>query len=111
MEAVFNHIERLKGKPHHVRKHLSLLYAAVAAGLVAFVWLAINLSTGAFAIANSNFADSTTQTPVATVPASGTAGLAGAAGASADESAPAHIEIVNTTPAPAPKAEPTTIPF
>lgn len=111
MEAVFNHIERLKGKPHHVKKHLSLLYAAVAAGAIALVWLAINLSTGAFAIANSTFAESTTQAPVVAVPASGGAGLAGAAGASADENAPAHIEIVNTTPAPAAKAEPTTIPF
>lgn len=111
MEAIFNHIEHLKGKPHHVRKHMSLLYAAVFAGAIALIWLALNLSTGAFAIANSNFAESAAQPAIASVPASGTSGLAGAAGAADDETAPAHIEIVNTTPAPAPKAQPTTIPF
>lgn len=110
MQAVFNHIERMKAKPHHVRKHLAFLYAGIVAGLIGVVWFIANLTSGTFAIGNATFADSVKQAPVATVPEQ-PSGLAGAAAAATDASAPAHIEIVNTTPAPAPKAEPTTLPF
>ncbi len=111
MQALFNHIERMKTKPHHVRKQVAFMYAAVGTGLIALVWFIANLSAGSFAIKNTSFADSVAQTPVVTVPEQ-SSGLAGAAGAaSTDASAPAHIEIVNTTPTPAPKAEPTTLPF
>src|SRR4051812_35634078 len=108
MQAVFNHIETIKAKPHRVRKQIAFLYAAIVAGILAFLWLTINLASGSFAISNANFADSFVQTQIATVPAS--AGLPGAVGASA-ASAPAHIEIVDTHPVQAARPEQTTIPF
>ncbi len=112
MKTIFQHIEHVRGKPHHIRKRVAFATAAGVTAVIAFVWLAGSLTTGAFAIQGSTFADSTGQG--ATVTAAGnTSGLAGAAAAlpSADANAPAHIEIVDVASATPAKPEQTTIPF
>jgi hypothetical protein len=116
MKTIFEHIEYAKEKPHHIRKRIAFAAAALGSTLVALVWLVGSFSLGSFAIQGSNFADSTTQTPVVTVPESDinpTSGLAGVAGALKDAKSPAHIEIVDTnaSTSASPKAEQTTIPF
>ncbi|MFA5942278.1 MAG: hypothetical protein WC798_01245 [Candidatus Paceibacterota bacterium] len=114
MKTIFEHIEYAKGKPHHVRKQIVFATAGLGTALVAFVWLAGSLSTDAFAIQGSNFADSTGR-PAADVdrPSADVAGLAGAASALSDIDSPAHIEIVDTSPATSSgrQSEQTTIPF
>lgn len=117
MKTIFEHIEYVKGKPHHVRKRIAYATAACGTGVIALVWLAASLGTGAFAIQGSTFADAAAKdagTPV--VSTDGTNQLAGAGAAAAllqTVDAPAHIEIVNTTPEPSnqKQAEQTTIPF
>jgi hypothetical protein len=108
MKTIFEHIEYVRGKPHHIRQRVALASAAAGAGLIALVWLAASLSTGAFAIGGSSFADAGGTPAVTTV--SGTSALAGVAGA-AEESGPARIEIIDTTAAPVKTPEPTTVPF
>jgi len=120
MKTIFEHIETAKGKPHHIRKRIVFTAAGVGTALVALIWFAGTVSSNAFAIQGSNFADSTGQESVITTsPDSGSQkGLAGAAAALQDSrppagGAPAHIEIVDTSPATSTKkqAEQTTIPF
>lgn len=114
MKAVRDHIEYLKGKPHHIRERIAFAAAAACTALVAFVWLAGSLWTGAFALKSSSFAESAGQSP-ASAPAydSGKGGLAGAAAAiPSAENAPARIEIVDAASStPEKKAEQTIIPF
>ena len=114
MKTIFDHIEHVKGKPHHIRKQVAFATAGGGAALIAFVWLAGNLYTGSFAIKPTTFADATGGTPVITVDSSGArTGLAGAAAALPSANAPAHIEIVDTTSRAekGKQAEQTTIPF
>ena len=115
MKTVFQHIEHIHGKPHHVRRQVALASAVAGSALIALVWLVGGAMTGAFAIQGSDFAMATGQTEqVATTSASGAPqGLAGAAAAKQDAQSPAHIEIVDTTPtAPAPKqSDQTILPF
>ena len=116
MKNIFDHIERVKAKPHHVRKRVAFGVAAGTSFLIAFVWFVGSYASGGFAIQGSNFAMSTGQGgAVATTSASGSQALAGAAAAAAvqDANAPAHIEIVDTTPtAPAQKqSDQTILPF
>ena len=114
MKTVFEHIEHIKGKPHHVRKRIAFGTAAAGAGLVAVVWLAINVTGGAFAIPDNSFADAAGQgSVVATTSERAATNLAGVAAAVENQDAPAHIEIVDTTPASTSqkKAERTIIPF
>lgn len=115
MKNLFEHIENAKGKPHHIKKQIVFGAAGVGAGLIALVWFVGNLSFGTFAIQGSNFADSGERpaADVAGTDASSAAGLAGAAAAISDPKAPAHIEIVDTSPATTSvkKAEPTILPF
>jgi len=113
MKTIFEHIEYAKGQPHHVRKQITFAAAGLGTGLVALVWLVGNLSFGTFAIQGSNFADSgRPAADIAGSDASG-AGLAGAASALSDPDAPAHIEIVDTSPATTSfkLADPTILPF
>lgn len=114
MKTIFEHIEHIQGKPHHVRKQIAFGTAAAAATLVGLVWLAGSLSLGTFAIKGSSFAESTGQTSViATDHSTDTANIAGAAAVLPSDSAPARIEIVNATSS-APEqsnAGQTTIPF
>lgn len=117
MKTVFEHIEYVKGKPHHIRRRVALSAAMFGSAFIALVWIAANSMTGAFAIQGSSFAMSTQgDGGIATTSAADTSALAGAAAAlpntSASASAPAHIEIVDTTPAPAAKkTDPTILPF
>ena len=115
MKAVFEHIERMKEKPHHVRKQVAFSVAALMSACIAFLWLVASTMTGAFAITGSSFADSTNQTTeLVTTDANGTPqGLAGAAAAYDDDEGPARIEIVDTTApkAPAKPTDQTILPF
>ncbi|HUY05215.1 MAG TPA: hypothetical protein VMV62_00615 [Candidatus Paceibacterota bacterium] len=108
MKNLFDHIERIKGKPHHVRKQIAFGAAAGLSAFIALVWFAGSIATGAFAIRNTSFAANTAQeNTVATTSASGDQGLAGAAAAVQDANAPAHIEIVDTGAAAPAKSTPT----
>jgi hypothetical protein len=116
MKTIFDHIEYAKTKPHHVKKRIVFGAAGAGTALIAFVWLAGSLSTDAFAIKGSSFADSGIQEPAVVVGSDTTgdigSGVAGAAAALQGEDAPAHIEIVDTsTSTPTKQAEQTTIPF
>jgi hypothetical protein len=117
MKTVLDHIEHVKGKPRHIRHRVAVGAATLASALIALVWLGVNLITGSFAIQGSTFAMSTGQDDtVVTTSATANDGLAGAAAAlpqSQTASAPARIEIVDTTPAPAPKkqSDQTILPF
>lgn len=118
MKTVFDHIEHVRGKPHHVRKRVAFTLAAAGAGVVGLVWLVGSVSFGLFAIQESSFAESTGQGgALATTGENGSSNLAGAAAAlpasQNSANAPAHIEIVDTTPSTSGqgKAEQTIIPF
>lgn len=114
MKTVFEHIEYVKGQPHHVREGIAFAAATGCTALIAFVWLAGSLWTGAFALKSSSFADSAGQSPaVAPVYDSSKNGLAGVAAAlPTAANAPAHIEIVDAASStPEKKAEQTIIPF
>lgn len=114
MKTVFEHIEHIKGKPHHIRKRIAFTTAAAGTGIIALVWLVGSISLGVFALKDNSFADTTGQSPAVTTDNTADASnLAGAASALESASAPAHIEIVNTTPSISgqKKAEQTTIPF
>jgi hypothetical protein len=114
MKNVFEHIEHVKGKPHHVRRRVAVAGATVGSAMIALVWLVSSVMTGAFAIEGSTFALSTGQEGAfATTSASGTEGLAGAAAAVSGSSGKARIEIVDTTPPPVPskQSDKTMLPF
>ncbi|MFA6415071.1 MAG: hypothetical protein WC217_02305 [Candidatus Paceibacterota bacterium] len=114
MKTIFEHIEYVKGKPHHIRKRIAFAVATGGTMLVALVWLVGSLSTGAFAIGGSSFAESTV--PATAIEINGNnANLAGAAAALtsvSSENAPARIEIIDTTSAVKQKqAEQVILPF
>lgn len=116
MKTVFEHIEYVKGQPHHIRKGVAFTVAAAVSGLIGLVWIIASLATGSFAVQGSSFADATGAGGVeAVVSDNGSQGLAGAATAPALQGADARarIEIVDTTSStrPTKKAEQTTIPF
>jgi hypothetical protein len=117
MKTVFEHIEHVKGKPHHVRRKVAVSAAILGSALIAFIWFSTNILAGSFAIKGSDFAIATGQEgSVATTSAEDTSGLAGAAAALPEtraSSGPAAIEIVDTTPAPAPQkaSDQTILPF
>ena len=111
--ALNDHIETLKGKPHHVRKRVAFGIAGGSAALIGILWFGISLSSGAYAIHASDFADATAASASVTS-APQNPQLAGAAAAldSNQQSAPAHIQIIDDTPsAHASTTEATIIPF
>jgi len=114
MKNVFEHIEHVKGKPHHIRKRFAFAAAGGATALIAFVWMTGSLASGAFAIQGSSFADNSRQPAVVTADTARTnANLAGAAAALPPSSVntPARIEIVDTATSSKRQAEQTIIPF
>ncbi len=115
MKTISDHIRKVREKPHHIRRRIAFGGAAIGAGIVAFVWLAGSLGTGAFALKDTSVADSTGGATVTTASAdvANSQGLAGAAAATEDANAPAHIEIVDvaTSTVVNKNAEQTTIPF
>ncbi len=115
MKTVFQHIEHVKGQPHHIRKRIAFTAATVGAGIIALIWLVSSATTGAFAVKGSSFADSVGQGSVEATASTDTSGIAGAAAAPILEnaSAPARIEIIDTASSSSKQkqAEQTTIPF
>ena len=114
MKNIFEHIEHLKGKPHHIRKRVAFATATGVTAVIALVWLVGSVSSGVFAIQGSTFAESTGEQPIVTTgTAGGNSGLAGAAAALPDAgaNAPAHIEIIDAATATPAKPPQTVIPF
>lgn len=112
MKSLFDHIDTIKQKPHHIRKHIAMSSATALTALIALVWLGGSLHSGAFALKNSNVGASTGI--VTSGAESQAAPVAGAAAAfPKSDTTPAHIEIVNTGAATSslPAREPTVIPF
>ena len=96
MKTIFDHIEHVKGKPHHVRKRVAFGAAASGATLIALVWFVQSISSSAFALKNTSFADSTKEESVVVTSADReNQNVAGAAAALRGSSAPAYIEIVD----------------
>ena len=114
MKNIFDHIERVKGKPHHIRKRIAFTAAAAGTTIVALVWLVGSLSLGTFAIKENSFSDSTGQESVIAAGSdNGSPNLAGAAAALPNVNAPAHIEIIDAASSTSgqKKTERTIIPF
>ena len=114
MKTIFDHIEHAKSKPHHIRKRIALTATAIGTALVAVVWFVSTLSSGAFALQGSTFAESTgEESATVTGGNANTEGVAGAAAAIPDAKAPAHIEIIDssTSTSGGNQAEQTVIPF
>ena len=105
MKTIFEHIDTIKDKPHHVRERVAFGVAGGVTAVVALVWFFAVVQTGTFAIAHSNFAESTGggKASVAAVAPSeqGGFGIAGAAAAVPTTCAvPVHIEVVDQAKAP-----------
>jgi len=117
MKTIFQHIEHVKGKPHHVRKQVAFGAATAGTALIALVWLAGSLGTGSFALKATSFADNTGEGTLTVSNDDGsntTSGIAGVGAAAALESASApRIEIIDSVASAtsSKKAEQTTIPF
>lgn len=117
MKTIFEHIDRVKAQPHHIRKQVAFASAAVGTILIALVWLVGSATTGAFSIKGNSFATSAEQESTVTTGSgnSGSQSLAGVGAAAAlpDASVPAYIEIidVNSVTVGGKQAEQTTIPF
>ncbi len=110
--TVFDHIERLRGKPHHVRKQIAYGGAFAISAVIGILWFGVSLASGSFALHPTSFAEATAgRATVAETGGGGEGVLAGAA-ASLSGAAPAPaIEVVDVAPAPAPAPEATVIPF
>ena len=115
MKTVFEHIEHIKGKPHHIRKNIAFATAMGGTALIAFVWLVGNVSAGTFALKPTSFADIVNQKGTVEIvgPENGPENLAGAAAALDSKDTTPRIQIVDTASStrPVKKAEQTTIPF
>ena len=88
MKTIFEHIERVKSQPHHIRKQIAFASAAAGTIIIALVWLAGSLATGAFAINGNSFVANAEKS------AATSDNLAGVGAASAipdTASVPAHI--------------------
>lgn len=115
MKTIFHHIERAKGKPHHVRRRLALGSAAGIAGFVGLVWFTHQAVTNGFAIQPNNFAETAHKSAAVVVYDPSTAAQVAAGAAALPARAPAHVEVVTadaTSSAPStPAKEETIIPF
>ena len=117
MRSVFEHVDRVRAKPHHIRRRVALGGAGTLTGLIAVVWLGASLATGTFALKGSNFAEMTGAAPGERARAAAAGATAGAAAATESRpDAPAHVEVVPSgagvpAPTPAPPVGPTIIPF
>jgi hypothetical protein len=96
MAALSEHLERLRAKPHHVRRQIALGSSLAITGLVAIGWMGALVSTPKLAItsgteSNVNFQEALTDT------GSNFSELLGAAGAAFGAStSPAKISVVDT---------------
>jgi hypothetical protein len=112
MKSLFDHIEYVKGKPHHIRHRVALGVAGSVTALIALAWLVGNYTAGTFALQGSNFAMSTDhEATIATTSEMGSQ-VAGAASALESARSPIHIEVVDTKlVVPARQPEKTVLPF
>lgn len=98
MAAVSEHLERLRAKPHHVRRQIALSTSLALTALVAVGWMGALMSSPKLAIERAptdgeavNFQESLTETR------SNFSDLVGAAGAALGAtSSAAKIEVVDT---------------
>ncbi len=117
MKTIFDHNERVKGKPHHIRKRVAFASAAIATILIAVVWFVGSVSSGAFSIQGSSFSSIAGQGGGVNSSngAQGNQNLAGVGAASTISQSPdipAHIEIIDAPSTAARKqTEQTTLPF
>ena len=111
MKILLKHIDRIKEKPHHVRKQVAFAAAGTITALIAIFWVATSLATGAFALKDTSFADATGGSAGLAASGSEAENLAGAAAAFGAPPAPARIEIVDAASSTGKKPEPTIIPF
>lgn len=114
MKTFVEHVEHIKGKPHHVRKRFAHGAAAVITGLIALVWLGSSLAFGRFALPSTSFADSTNSNSVIATGDVSTpdTGFAGVASAFSDpQLAKIQIVTVATSSTVAKQTEQTVIPF
>ncbi len=114
MKTVFEHIEHVRGKPHHIRKQIAFSVAGAVTGLIALVWLAGSVGAGVFALKDTSFAQSTGGEEVRAVsgdPAGQLAGVTSAVLPSLSE--PSRIQIIDATSSAMleKETEQTTIPF
>ncbi|MCX6787634.1 MAG: hypothetical protein NT108_00525 [Candidatus Kaiserbacteria bacterium] len=114
LDYLINRFEHAKGQPHHIRKQIAFGVSSGIAALIAIVWLVSSVESGTFALKNPTPEDGSGDGSMFVAGmGGGSQNLAGAAAALTNESAPAHIEIIDTTPAPV-KVKPveqTTVPF
>ncbi len=98
MRTLFAHIDRIKQKPHDVRRQIALASAFALTALVAAVWFVAVVSTGTFAIQGASFADGANrQAELVASPSASDSSLLGAASAAFGyDSSPARIEIVSS---------------
>ncbi|MEK7135680.1 MAG: hypothetical protein AAB831_00785 [Patescibacteria group bacterium] len=114
MKTIFDHIERIQGKPHHIRKQIAFGAAAVGTAIIAFVWLVSSVGAGTFALKDTSFAQSTGKEGTFTATGDTREQLAGVgASVRSGASAPAYIEIIDAASSTSgqEKTEQTTIPF
>ena len=124
MKTLFEHIEYVQGKPHHVRRRIAFSAAAGTTAFIALVWFVGTLASGTFAIHGSSFAESAGQGQIVVTGNGNQSNVAGVAAAavvsasgvdSGNASGPARIEIINTNTASATSSaaqtDRTTIPF
>lgn len=118
MKTIFDHLEYIKKKPHHVRKRIAFGTATAGTAFVTLIWFVSALGSNTFAIKESSFAKNIGQESIVVTggiqgnhPAN--SGIAGAAAALSSASGPAHIEIIDTASSTrkVEQIEQTTIPF
>lgn len=112
MKRILHHINKVKERPHHVRRRIAMTAAFSGTAVIALAWLAFMLGSGTFAIQGSSFADSQQASTGTSVSAS--QGLAGAAAAPVGRAdTPARIEIIDarTAATSTRSAEATILPF
>lgn len=115
MKFLFEHVERIKERPHHIRKRVAFTIAGAGTAVIALIWLVGGASSGAFAIKPTSFADVAGEAGIRATggPGNGAENLAGAAAALEKAEMTAGIRIVDAASSTrsTKKAEQTTIPF
>lgn len=110
MQVIFDSIENVKAKPHHVRRQVTFVIAGGIAALIGLVWLVGSLATGAFALKPSSFADvgALQGSTDSTFSSDQVAGAGAATGGAVPSDA---IIVVDAPKTPQKAAEQTVIPF
>jgi hypothetical protein len=115
MKTIFEHIEHVKGKPHHIRRRVAFSAATVGTAVIALAWLVGSLGAGAFALKSSSFANNTVEETKVVFESGDSQNFFGVAAVleSAPARTPARIEIIDSAKpeASSKNAEQTIIPF